>query len=155
MSTTNFGATTVITFPIVGSDFSSAPAIKVPATALQPVYLAENGFGLNITDAPVSKEVFLHSANGNETIQSCYFGIVTPGSAASATYDLLKNGVSILSAPITMTNATAARTKQPATVANPSLVNNDVLTVKIVMSTNTGAAGPYCQVPIFAAAAPV
>ncbi len=154
MARANLGNTTLLVYPLDGSDVSSAPTNKIPATSVQPVYLKEGDFGLKVTDAPISVSRFAHRANGNETIQNFYAGIVTPGSTAAWTVDLLKNGVSILSAPISFTNADPAYTAKSGTVASPSLVNGDVLTVVIVMTTNTGAAGPFYSLPIIAAGSP-
>ena len=138
-----------------GSDVSSAPTVKIPVTALQHVYLRETDFRLKITDAPVSCEYIVHMANGAETVQSFYVGMNDTGTAASSTFDLLKNGVSILSSVVTVANTDPDKTKKSGTIASPALVDNDILSVKIVMTTNTGSAGPFAQIPIIAAASPV
>ena len=151
----NLGNTTLVGYPIDGSDVSSAPTNKIPVTALQHVYLRETDFRLKITDAPVSCEYIVHMANGPETVQSFYVGMNDTGTAASSTFDLLKNGVSILSSVVTVANTDPDKTKKSGTIASPALVDNDILSVKIVMTTNTGAAGPFAQVPIIAAASPV
>lgn len=150
----SFGGVALITYPIDGGDVSSAPTNKIPSTSLQHAYLKEERFGLKVGDTPVNSEVFLHMANGAEVIQSFYCGCIATGSAASITFDLLKNGTTILSAPVTVANTDPSRTKKAATVTSVTLADNDILTAKIVTSSTTGMQGPFVQLSVVAAASP-
>jgi len=154
MGRQNIGGVVLVTYPIDGSDLSSSPTNKVEATSCKHAYLAEANFGLKSTDTPVAGSWFLHRANGNETIQSFSVGCMDTGSSASITFDLKKNGASVLSGLVTVANTDPDRTTKAGTVSSVSLTNDDVLTVVIATSSTTGMQGPFAQCAIIAAASP-
>jgi hypothetical protein len=151
MGATNaLSQSTIITYPIYGTDVS--PSAAIPASALAHAYLVDTNLGLKIGDAPISAEYIVHISNGVETVTGFHAGMNNTGSAASSTFDLLKNGTTILSSPITLANTDPSKVKKNATVSSPTLADGDILSVKVIMSTNTGAAGPYAQVALVSAA---
>jgi len=151
---TNVGNVSLLGYPLDGSDVSSAPDNMIPSTALQHAYLKENDFGFKSGDSVTTRTVFVHMANGAEQIKQFYCGAIDTGSSSSVTFDLLKNGSSILSAPVTLTNSDADRTKKSGTVASPTLADNDILTATITVSSSTGMNMPFIQVPIIGAQSP-
>jgi hypothetical protein len=58
--------------------------------------------------------------------------------AATVTIDLKKNGVSVLSAPITLDNANAARVAEAATITTAGLAVGDWLEIVIVATVGGG-----------------
>jgi hypothetical protein len=67
--------------------------------------------------------------------------------AATVTIDLKKNGVSILSAPITLNSSNTARVAVAGTVTTAALAENDWLEVVITATAGGGtlATGVFCQ----------
>ena len=151
MGTSNaFSSTPILTYPLIGTDVSASAAI--PSSAMQHAHLKDTNLNFKIGDAPTSVEYIEHVANGAETVLGFHAGCNLTGSAASVTFDLLKNGVSILSAPITVANTDPSKVKKNATIASPTLADGDILSVKLVMTTNTGMQGPYAQIALNTAA---
>ncbi len=60
---------------------------------------------------------------------------------ATITVDLHKNGVTVLSAPITLDNANAARVAEVGTISDSALVAANVLEVIVAVAAGTGALG--------------
>ena len=69
-------------------------------------------------------------------------GVIAPCTGnATITVDLQKNGVSLLTAPITLNSASVARTSYAGTITAGSLVAGDWLDVVATVSAGTGALG--------------
>ena len=143
VSTSQQLANPIVTYPVLGSDVSASA--NIPYTALQRTQVLEEKFGQPIGGTPTTVENIVHVANGAETVIGFHVACYNTGSAASVTVDLKKNGTSILSGVVTVTNATPSRTKQNATIASPSLVDGDVLSMALTVSSSTGMQGPYAQ----------
>ena len=139
MGRNNIGNVTFVTFPLEGSDVD--PAAAIPASALQYAFSKSTSFGLAAGANPVTGEYEVHVANNVGTVLGFHAKATVPGSSASVTVDLKKNGTSILSAPITLTNATGAGTPQNATISTPSLAAGDRLTALLTVSSSTGMTG--------------
>lgn len=155
MARQSFGGLALITYPIDGGDVSSAPTTKIPASSMQHTYLKETDFGYKLADTPSGTvERFVHMANGAEVIQGFYCGCVDTGTSSSMTFDLLKNGSSILAAAVTVANTDPDRTKKSGTVTSVTLADNDILTIKLITYSATGVSGPFAQVSVVAAQQP-
>ena len=141
MGRSNLGNTTILTYPLDGLDIASPPTNLFPKTALPFMFSRISNNQKAIGAAPTTLEEIVHVANNAGTISGFHALVVVPGSAASITVDCKKNGTSILSAPITLTNATAASTLVNATVSVPSFAAGDVFSIAVTMSTNTGMSG--------------
>lgn len=76
--------------------------------------------------------------------------IVAAVGAATVTVDLRKNGVTILSAVVTLDSTTAAYILKSATILTPALVVGDVLTVVITATAGGGTlpTGFFVQVRV-------
>ena len=133
----------LLTYPLNGSDVNAGT--QIPYSALQRTQVIDEKFGQPIGGTPTTVENIVHVANGAETVIGFHVACYNTGSAASVTFDLKKNGTSILSGVVTVTNATPSRTKQNATIASPSLVDGDVLSMALTVSSSTGMQGPYAQ----------
>jgi hypothetical protein len=70
------------------------------------------------------------------------------GTAASVTFDLKKNGTTILSSVVTITNATGDRVVVDGTLASTALAAGDVLSIALTVSTSTGMQGPFAWVTV-------
>lgn len=84
----------------------------------------------------------VHVAVSAGTIQSLSAGCVSPCTGdAAITIDLRKNGASVLTAPIDLTSAQAARALVAATVSTADYVASDVFEIEITVAAGTGALG--------------
>lgn len=69
-------------------------------------------------------------------------GLITPcAGAATVTIDLKKNGSSVLSSPITLNSASAARTLYAATISNTALAAGDFLELVVTATAGGGTVG--------------
>lgn len=156
MARTTFGGTVPIIYPIDGSDVSSAPTNLIPYSSVQNPRMNDCNFGTKLDAAPTAGKWHVHTANGAETILGFYCGLADTGTAsASVTFDLLKNGTTILSAPVTVAYTDPDRTRKSGVLTSTTLADNDMLAVQVSVSSSTGMAGPWAQAPTIGLAAPV
>lgn len=81
------------------------------------------------------------NANASTVVDFRAGCVVACLTTATITVDLLKNGASILSAPISLDHTVAAYAKVAGVVSNTVLANGDVLEVKIVATAGGGTLG--------------
>lgn len=117
---------------------SVAAAAGIEATKLQhqhqPVYCQDQ---IAYADTRV-----LHVAYGDGTTVAFKAGIVTAFVGdATATVNLHKNGVSVLSSAITLDNANTARVVEAGTINTTSYVAGDVFEVVVTVNAGTGTLG--------------
>ena len=83
-----------------------------------------------------------HTAKGAGTLQEFKCGVVVACIGDSTiTVDLLKNGVSILTAAVVLDNGDAAYAKVAGTIDTATFVTGDVFEVKITATVGTGTLG--------------
>jgi hypothetical protein len=131
----------------------SASAAIGGAKTLQRFQQTEN-FGLDSDATPVSttRTVFMARAAG--TIDYFYASMIDTGTSASSTFDLQKNGTTVLSAVVTISNTDTDRAHEAGTISVGTVAAGDELTMDLVVSTSTGATGPIACVGITYTAQP-
>lgn len=134
-------ATSIQQGSITGNLISLTAAI--PAACMQHCFKPGTDYGTKIGDAPTTVEKIVYVASGNGSVNGFHGLVNTAGSAASITMDLKKNGSSILSGAITITNATGNRVVVDGTVTSTSFVAGDVFSMLLTESSSTGMEGPY------------
>jgi hypothetical protein len=67
--------------------------------------------------------------------------VLANAGAATVTVDLLKNGTTILTAPISISSADAIRSLEAGTLSSSSLVAGDILEVDVVATAGGGTLG--------------
>jgi len=88
---------------------------------------------------PTAETRVIHKVRGaTGTVNGFSAGTIVAASSGSLTADLKVNGSSILTAPITLDNGNTAYVDEAGTIASPSLVEGDVLTVVIAVSSHNG-----------------
>lgn len=120
----------------------------IQSQSMRHMFKPSTNFGFNVGDTPTAKEPPLYTASGPCTIVGFHGLVNESGSSASITMDLKKNGVSILSAPIAITNATGDRVIVDGVLTSPTLVAGDVLSVALAVSSSTGMQGPFAWASI-------
>jgi len=59
------------------------------------------------------------------------------------TFDLKKNGSSVLSSVVTVTNATSDRAVVAGTITTSTIAIGDVISIELAVSSSTGMQGPF------------
>lgn len=139
----NNGSISLNTGSITNQHFSSAAADILQAAKVQHIYHGDTNFALPVGGTPISAEYIVWVANVVGTILDFQALLAAVGSVSNMSFDLLKNGVSVLSALAVITNANTNRQVVAGTLSSNSFVIGDVFSIKLVMTTNTGAQGPY------------
>ena len=131
---------------------SNQAADIIDCAKVQPFADPWTNFGLAIADAPATKEVVVYVAEGNEVING-FHTLLTAGASTNITFDLKKNGSSILTGVITY-NAAGTREVKDGTLSSNTLVDGDVLSMAMTVSVATGASAPRAWANIVKASVP-
>jgi hypothetical protein len=125
------------------SHLSNAAADIIDADKLQHVYSPTANFGLEYNATPAAKVFVIYQAQKTGVVRSFNAGLYAGGSSTSITFDLKKNGTSVLSGVVTVTNSDGNRSQVAGTITTPAYSAGDVFTVHLATSSTTGAQGPY------------
>lgn len=79
-----------------------------------------------------------------DKMQHCY----KPGTSTSITFDLKKNGTTMLSAVETITHGDSDRSVQTPTLSVTTFAADDVISIAMAVSSSTGAQGPYAWIEL-------
>lgn len=143
----------IVKWSIVGTDIS--PQADIACESMRHAYVCGTNFGKGYNETPVSKSEIVRVATGVGVIEGFHAMAYDSGSSASVHVDLQKNGVSVLSAPITVTDATGDRTKVSGVVTTAAVTTDDVLTIHQTVSSSTGMQGTYAWLTLQETSAPV
>ena len=121
---------------------------KVDADKQQHLYRAWTNFSTAIGGTPTTREEIVHVVEVAGTIRQFAAMCNDTGTAASVTFDLKKNGTSVLSSTVAVTNATADKAVVDGTLSSTAVAVGDVLSIALTVSTSTGMQGPfaYCTI---------
>lgn len=120
---------------------SSSAAIG--ADKQKHAYEPTTNFGLESSATPAAKTFVLRQCQGAGTLRAFYAGLVAGGSSTSITFDLKKNGTTVLSSVVTVANTDGNYSRVAGTISTASYSAGDVFTVVLATSSTTGATGPY------------
>ena len=121
---------------------------KIDADKAQHLYRAWTNFALAIGATPVAREEIVHVCEVAGTIRQFAALCNETGTAASVTFDLKKNGASILSSVVTITNATADKAVVDGTISSTTVAVGDVLSIALAVSSSTGMQGPFAWLTV-------
>lgn len=140
----------ILTYPsgqITNEHVSSSAAID--SDKLQHLHKAYTNFALAIGGTPAAREEIVYVCEAaTATVRGFHCLLNVDGSSTSVTFDLKKNGSSILSGVVTITDSTGNRAVQDGTISNAALVAGDVLSIQLAVSSSTGASGPFAWAEI-------
>ncbi len=128
---------------IKNASVSSTVGDEIDADKLQHVYQAGTNFGIAIGSAPSAKHEIVHVASYAGTIRGFHAVLNDTGSSTSVTFDLKKNGTTVLSSPITITHSIADKAVQDGTLSSTTFAADDIISIDLAVSSSTGAQGPY------------
>lgn len=128
------------------SHFSNASADRLTTDKQVHVLRASTSFILAIGGTPVTREEVVYVATAASTVRLFRAMLYDTGTSTSITFDLKKNGVSILSSTISITHSDADKTVKDGTLSSTTLAADDVLSIAMTVSSSTGASGPWAEV---------
>lgn len=136
------------------SDNHIASAASVSVDKLQHAYSKGTNFAQAIGATPATREEILFVALNSGVLR--FFGalLYDTGTSTSVTFDLKKNGTTVLTGVVTITHGTADHTIVEGTFASTSFVAGDVFSVAMTVSSSTGAQGPFAGVGYSETSAP-
>jgi hypothetical protein len=121
---------------------------RIDADKQQHLYRASTNFALAIGATPVAREEIVYVCEVAGTIRQFAALCNDTGTAASVTFDLKKNGTTVLSSVVTITNATGDKAVIDGTLSATTLAVGDILSIALAVSSSTGMQGPfaYCTI---------
>lgn len=118
------------------------------ADKMQHIQRCGTGFDLAIGGTPAAREEIVFVATTAGTVRGFHALLNDTGTSTSVTFDLKKNGTTMLSSVITITHSTSDKAVQDGTLSGTSFVADDILSIALAVSSSTGAQGPYAWVAI-------
>lgn len=146
------GALTLDANAVLDQNISTSTVID--ADKMQHVYRAVCNFDATHAATPASRTQIIHVAGAAGTIRGFHCVCLDTGTSASVTFDLKKNGTTVLSGVVTITNATTDAQVQDGTISVPTFAADDYFTVVLTVSSSTGMTGAFCYADFEENAAP-
>lgn len=135
------GTITLPSGTITDDAISTTAAIDVDK--LQVLFKPTTNLGFAIGATPTAREEIIFIASTAGVIRGFHAGLNDTGTSTSITFDLKKNGTTVLSSVITVTHSDADKTVKDGTLSVTSYAADDVLSVAMAVSSSTGAQGPF------------
>lgn len=140
---------------IIGDqEFSNSSSRRLDADKVQHVYKGGTAFGFAIGATPTTREEIVYVASQPGTIRGFHALLNVDGSSTSITFDLKKNGTTVLTGVVTITDATGDRVIEDGTLSSASFAAGDVFSIAMTVTSSTGAQGPYAWAEFEESAAP-
>ncbi len=143
----------LVPFSVVGTDISGTADIL--AESMRHCFKPSTDFGIDSDAVPTAKKKFVYVGSGTGVIKGVYALLHDTGSSTSITIDVKKNGTTILSAPIAITDANTDDQVVPGVVTVSAFSVGDVFTAELAVSSSTGAKGPELFICLQENSAPV
>lgn len=124
--------------------WSAQAADVFPFDKQQHLYNTLFRFHLKVSEAPVAATWFLWSPEHSGELIAFHSLLNDTGTSTNLTFDLKKNGTSVLTSAINMTHSDADRTWKAGTLnASPvTFAADDLFEVVVAITSSTGALGP-------------
>ena len=133
---------------------SIASNAAIDADKMQHCYKPGTNFGFAIGATPTSRHEIVFVASQAGTVRGFGCLLADTGSSTSITFDLKKNGTTMLSSVVTITNATADGSVQGVVPSVTSFAADDRISIDMAVSSSTGAQGPFAFVELEENSAP-
>lgn len=130
------------------ADAQIASNAAVGVDKLKHAYTPGTNFGFAIGATPTTREEIVHVANSAGVIRGFRALLNDSGTATAIDFDLKKNGVSILTAPVSIVHGDGDRTVLESVLADATLAADDVLSISMTVTSSTGAQGPYAWIAL-------
>lgn len=125
-------------------EHSTVEADRLTRDQLRHVFKPATNFDLAIGGTPATREEICHVAEAAGVVRAFGAGCNNTGTATVAlTFDLKKNGTTVLSATVSVTHATADRASVAGTINVPTYVAGDVFSFVLTATTPNDSTGPF------------
>lgn len=116
------------------------------ADRLQHIHKVGCNFDLALTGTPVAREeiIFVASTSGTLRRVEALMNVTGDSGVASSTFDIEKNGTSVLSSVITLNGADTDATPEAGSISTTTFAADDIFTAVLAVSDSTNAQGPFC-----------
>lgn len=142
----SFNETTIKAGTVVNTDISNGAGIEASKLQHQQIFVIDFGY-LDAAGSIATGDVTFFIASANCEIRSVEVWCVDTGTSTDIDFDLLKNGGTVLTSQVKITNATSDNTKVSGNIASASLVSGDVVKASIAtVTSNTGALAPRMMI---------
>lgn len=148
------GTLTVEDGSIKDRHFSNQSVDILKADKVQFIKIVETDFGFVIGGTPTTKEILRYVASGDGDIRGFHALLNDTGTTTGITFDLKKNGTTVLSSPISITHADADKLVKDGTLSVTTFTADDVISILMTVTTSTGAQGPFAWAVITEDSAP-
>lgn len=148
-----FNGGTLVPGTVIGTDVSLTANIL--AQSMQHCFKPGCNFSQAIGATPATREEIVYTASGPGTVNGFHALLNDTGSSTSVGFDLKKNGTTVLSAPVTITNADTDREVVDGTLSGNSFIAGDVFSIAMTVSSATGATGAFAFMALTENQAPV
>lgn len=136
---------------ILNADVASNAAIAVEK--IRHEYKPGTNFAKSFDSTPVDREEIIFVADNAGIIRGFHAILYDTGTTTDVDFDLKVNGVSALTGTINITDANSDRQVVDGTLSTTALAADDVVTIELLVTTSTGALGPFAWVDIEESAA--
>lgn len=120
----------------------------IRASKMRHIHKPGCDFGLAIGETPVAEERLIYVAKGAAIVRNFQALLADTGTATDVDFDLKKNDVSILSALPNVTHSQSDGQVVTGTLSDTTLVAGDRLSIELVVTSSTGAQGPFAWTEI-------
>lgn len=135
-------------------DESIASSAAIDADKMQHVYKPGTNFGFTTTGTPTSRHELVYVASQAGTFRGFGALLLNTGSSTSITFDVKKNGTTVLSSVVTITNADGSGTVKAGTFSVTAFAADDRISIDMAVTSSTGAQGPFAFVELEENSAP-
>lgn len=125
---------------------SSSAAVDVDKQ--QHLHKPSSNFDLAIAATPVAREEIVFVASTAGVLRGFHAILNDTGTTTDVDFDIKKNGTTMLSSTVNVTNADADKLVKDGTLSVTSFAADDVISFQLTVTTSTGAQGPYCWAEI-------
>ena len=126
---------------VTNNEVSSSAAID--ADKMQHVYYAGTNFALAIGGTPTDREELVFLAGVAGTFRQFYCVLTDSGTSTAITFDLKKNGVSVLSSAVSYVHGDGDGTVKTGTLSTTTFSAGDRISIFMDVTSATGAQGPF------------
>jgi hypothetical protein len=121
---------------------------SIDADKLQHIYKAGTHFDLAIGGTVASREEIVFVASTTGTIRAFHCTMNVGGTTGDSDFDLLVNGVSVLSAAVNFANGDADKLVKDGTISDAPLALDDIVSISVTRNSAHDGTGPFAWVEI-------
>lgn len=126
----------------------------IDADKLQFIQHVGTNFDTAIGGTPAAREEIVYVSAGTGTLRGFHALLNVTGSTTDIDFDLKVNGSSVLSAVVNITNSDGDGTVKDGTISSTALTADDIVSISMAVTSNTGAQGAYAWVMLEEDSAP-